>query len=372
MRIALVSTTFTIGGAEKQVRDLAAMFAREGHEVLIVSCKGPTEQDVPEGVDLVELQGKKSVLGLLSVELGLVRVLRAWRPDVVHGHMVVANILSRFASIFIPRVIVVSTAHSIDEGGGRIRLCAYRLTDWLADLTTNVSRYAVDHYIRVKACRANKIRLANNGIDFERFTYSSAQRNYLRNEFGLTAATPVCLAVGRLVEAKDYPNLLRAFSSVVQAIPAAQLFIVGDGPLAASLRSLVDELDLSRSARLLGKRTDIPELMSCADLFVLSSSWEGFSLVATEAMACLLPVVATDCGGIVENLDGFGRLVPVRNSARLTEAILEELDTTWERGGAELERARLHAMRRFSIDAIARQWIETYRELGKKRGLNMD
>lgn len=371
MKIALVTTTFTIGGAEKQVRDLAAVFVEQGHRVLLISCKGPAQQALPEGVELIELKGQKSVWGLLSVTTKLARILRSWKPDVVHGHMVVANILSRVASICVPHAVVISTAHNVYEGGGKFRIWAYRLTNRFADLTTNVSEEAVARYTRLGVSRPSGIRTVYNGIDFKHFSFSPADRATLRAKLGLSESQRVCLTVGRLVEAKDHANLLDAFRKVVQSRKDVRLLIVGEGPLESLLKIRCAKLGIEAQVSFLGRRSDISELMSCADLFVLSSAWEGFSLVVTEATACLLPVVATDCGGVTENLDGFGHLVPVRESGLLAEAMIEELDKDTDRTGAERQRARLNAMRRFSIDVIAKQWLGIYQELGERRGLEL-
>lgn len=363
MKIALVTTTFAIGGAEKQVRDLAAMFFEKGHEVLIISLKGPTQQIVPEGVKLIELFGQKSVVGLVGVVWRLSKILKNWGPDVVHGHMVVANIISRIAAIRLRNVVVVSSAHSVNEGGSDIRLLAYRLTDRFSDMTTNASQHAVDSYLKMKASKRGKICVANNGIDFDRYRFSAEVRAHVRSEFGLNAETPLCLAVGRLVEAKDYPNLIDAFARVVKILPLAKLIIVGSGPLSDSLQQKVEDIGLSSSIQLIGMRTDIPELMSAADLFVLSSAWEGAPLVILEALASQLPITATDCGGVADNLNGFGRLIPVADSVALATGIVEELSLKRVRNDPVLIEARRNALGRFSLEAIARRWISLYKAL---------
>ncbi len=335
----------------------------QGHRVLIVSLKGQTQQSIPDDVELVELHGKKSVVGLMSVLWRLARLLNRWNPDVVHGHMVVANIISRIASIGSRSAVVVSSAHSVDEGGSRHRLRGYRLTDWLADMTTNASQHAVDSYLRLKASTAGKICVAGNGIDFGRYKFSGSDRMRLRAEFGLTADVPLCLAVGRLVPAKDYPNLIEAFAQVVRLLPHAKLFVVGAGPLADSLKQRIEKLGIANSIQLLGMRTDIAELMSAADLFVLSSAWEGAPLVTIEALACQLPIIATDCGGVSDNLNGFGCLVPVGNSAALAEAIIEELKCKRTKMDPTLIEGRRSALERFSLESVSKRWLSLYKRL---------
>ncbi|WP_321858692.1 glycosyltransferase [Paraburkholderia tropica] len=372
MRIALVTTTFSIGGAEKQVRDLASVFSQQGHQVLIVSLKGETQQEIPDGVELIELHGKKSLVGLVGIVWRLAAALRNWKPDVVHGHMVVANILSRIACLRSRSVVVVSRAHSVDEGGGDLRILAYRLTDRLADMTTNASQHAVNNYLKRKASKPGKICVASNGVDFDKYKFSPVKREILRKEFEISSEALLCLAVGRLVDAKDYPTLIDAFAKVVDVLPIAKLIIVGSGPMKDFLQQKIEILGISKSIQLIGMRTDIPELMSAADLFVLSSAWEGAPLVTIEALACQLPIVATDCGGVADNLNGFGSLVSVGDSAMLAEGIVDELRLKRVRTDSVLVEARRNAKARFSLAAVGNRWIYLYKILySHKMGLNI-
>jgi len=363
LKIVLVSTTMGIGGAERQVADLAAAYAQERHEVVIISLKGPNRQYVAPGVRLIEMNASKSMAGLVSLVIRLARTLREIEPDVVHGHMVIANLLTRIVKPFVRWPITISTAHNTYEGGGRLRIVAYRATDRLADLTTNVSREAVEHYVSIGVAKASRIRVMYNGIDFERFAFSERSRSRLREQWQIADSTVIYLAVGRLVEAKDYPNLLQAFEQVAKHHRDAILLIAGEGPEKLAVESAISALGLDGKVRMLGVRHDIQDLMCCADIFVLSSAWEGFSLVVTEAMACRLPVVATDSGGVSENMGGFGHLVPVRDPARLARAMVAAVNTGNRLTDPKVAEAYTQAKARFSIDNVAARWLDIYESL---------
>jgi glycosyltransferase involved in cell wall biosynthesis len=367
MKIVLISTTMAIGGAEKQVADLAKALNCDGHDVTIISFKGPTRQHIPAGVRLIELHARKSLFGLCGLLLQLVRVLRMIRPDVAHSHMVVANLLTRIAKPFCRWPVVISTAHATYEGGGRLRILAYRGTDSLADLTTNVSKEAVQRYVSLRAAKSSRIRAVYNGIDFDRFCFAADARMRLRAELGLADSTRAYLAVGRLVEAKDYPNLLRAFAIVVQTASNSALLIAGDGPEGPAIAELAVSIGIASNVRMLGERLDVPALMSAADVFVLSSAWEGFSLVVTEAIACHLPVVATDSGGVAENLDGFGQIVPVADSVALASAMLDARAGQNRESDVRAIEARRHARSKFAVQSVAREWVGIYGSLIEAR-----
>jgi glycosyltransferase involved in cell wall biosynthesis len=241
-------------------------------------------------------------------------------------------------------------------------MLAYQLTDGLSRHTTAVSQAAVGRYLRLKAVPANKSSVLTNGIDTAEFTPNAERRACtragmrVRNEF-------VWLAAGRIVPAKDYPNLLCAFALIRAAFPEAQLWIAGEAIDArfAAIQALATEL--GASVRWLGLRRDMPALLDAADGFVLASAWEGMPLVVGEAMAMEKPVVATDVGGVRELIGETGFIVPAKNSEELAGAMLEMMRRPEEerRGLGLTARARIKA--HFSMDVKADQWEALYRKV---------
>lgn len=352
-------TGLSVGGAERQVLDLADRFVCGGHVVRIAYLTGPVLlRPVCDSVGLSDLRVKKSIFGLFIGLFNLVALIREFRPDVVHSHMVHANILSRLSRILVRFPRLICTAHSNNEGG-RLRMLAYRVTDALADCSTNVSVEAVAAFEKNKAVPAGRMIPVLNGVDVEKFKPDILARQQLRGELGLTGKK-VFVAVGRLVDAKDYPNLLRSFVSVYEREPDAVLLIVGGGPLENQLEELAFEFGISKAVRFLGVRHDVPKVLNAADIFVLSSAWEGFGLVVAEAMATELVVVATDCGGVAEVIGECGFLVPACNSQELAKAMLDALALKEDEIAEIGKSSRKRVVDKYSLDAVVRRWIEIY------------
>ncbi|WP_306436577.1 glycosyltransferase [Acinetobacter colistiniresistens] len=172
------------------------------------------------------------------------------------------------------------------------------------------------------------------------------------------------LSVGRFHEAKDYPNLLRAFSIFKETSifkeKQPKLVIAGDGELRKEIEALINTLNLQSNVILLGRRDDIPALLNMSDFFVLSSKYEGLPTVVIEAMACETYVIATDCGGSSEIMGTTGKLVPIQNAEALSKAfndvlVLEETDKTKNNRDA-----RNRVEEYFSLDSSVQKWLKLY------------
>lgn len=376
MKIVLFSTGLQLGGAETQVADLARGFLARGHDVTLISLTGATTIRLPDDarLRLIELRARKTPWSLAAAIIRLARHVHRLQPDVVHAHMIHANLVARVARLLAPMRVLVTSAHSRNEGG-RVWMRLYRLTDGLTDLTTNVSDDAVAAFVAAGAVPAGRIVSMPNGIDTRRYHADTGEHGTTRATVGIAPTAPFIFAAGRLVDAKDYPTLLDAFSRLRDAIPDARLAIAGDGPLRAALQARSDYLGLGQRVTLLGRRDDVPALMRAADVHVMSSAWEGLPLVVGEAMASGLPVVSTDCGGVREMLgddvaspgaiasDSANRLVPIGDAQALADALRTTLalpaDARAVAGAAN--RARIDA--HYSLDAVVTRWLAWYERL---------
>jgi glycosyltransferase involved in cell wall biosynthesis len=179
------------------------------------------------------------------------------------------------------------------------------------------------------------------------------------------------LAAGRLETAKDYPNMIDAFSRVHGSTPPARLVVAGAGDLEATVREAIARAGLESAVTLLGFRSDIPELMEAADGFLMSSAWEGLPMVLLEAGASGLPAVVTDVGGsrdaVVDGVSGL--IVPSHDAAALAEAMLRLMSRSGAERRAMGDAARDHVAANFAMDAIADRWDESYRALLARRGI---
>ncbi|QIO10185.1 glycosyltransferase [Acinetobacter lanii] len=362
MKILYLITGLGGGGAEKVVVDLADRMTDLGHEVKIAYLKGQVVvRPTSKTIELVGL-GLDTLSHLFDTYQKYKALITTYHPDVVHAHMVHANIFARLTRKFLSIPKLICTAHSNNEGG-KLRMMAYGITHSLADLTTNVSQSACESFERLGAVPMGGIHKIYNGIDLGRFQKNHNIKKLKENKFPSYSQCKIILAVGRLDEAKDYPNLISAFKDMLiqfQHDAQPMLLIAGEGHQRPQIESLISEYKLNANIKLLGRRDDIHELMSIADLFVLSSSFEGFGLVVAEAMACETFVVATDCGGVKEVMGGTGILVPPKNSRALSQALLNALALSKDEKIKNNQIALNYVINNFDLNVIVKKWIEIY------------
>lgn len=167
---------------------------------------------------------------------------------------------------------------------------------------------------------ADKIRVIHNGIPAPH-RYLDEETAALRAECAVPSDARLLCAVGRLSEQKNFALLLGALAGLRTRTWC--LLLVGEGEQRESLERQAAELGIAEQTRFLGRRSDVPLIMQASDLLVTSSAWEGFPYVIVEALACGLPIVATDVGGVREGvLNGeTGSLVPAGDAQALTQAI---------------------------------------------------
>jgi glycosyltransferase involved in cell wall biosynthesis len=364
MRIVYILTSLGVGGAELQVLALAERMKARGHAVALVVLQGRQVEEWPTTLDLVRLGIRKSPMSLICGLWKARRFLRGFQADLIHSHVFPANIAARLLKISLPAA-VLSTIHNVYEGGWP-RMLAYRLTDGLSRHTTAVSHSAAERYVRLKAVPAHKFSVLCNGIDTKEFAPSPERRARTREQMGVQEVF-IWLTAGRIVPAKDYPNLLRAFAQVRTAIPQTQLWIAGEAVGVGVAMIQTQAAELGESVRWFGLRRDIPALLDAADAFVLASAWEGMPLAVGEAMAMEKPVVATDVGGVRELVGDAGVIVPAKNSDALAEAMLSMMGSRRQARESMGYAARVRIADRFSIEAKADEWEALYRRLLAKR-----
>jgi glycosyltransferase involved in cell wall biosynthesis len=374
MRILFLSTSMGMGGADSQLLSAAQELRSRGHEVLIISLTplGPMGLQARSiGVPAESLEMERGIpdpRGLVR----LARRVRAWRPDVVHSHMVHANLLARVLRLLAPVPALVSTIHNIYEGG-RLRMAAYRLTNRLVDHMTIISEAAADRFIRERIVPKELLSVVPNGVDPALFQRMPAgARDTLRRSLGLDAEY-TWLAVGRFEIAKDYPNMLRAFAAVRERHPESVLLLVGRGSLQAETEALAGELALGEGVRFLGVRNDVPNLIGAADGYVMSSAWEGMPMVLLEAAAGGLPIVTTRVGGnhevVLDEKSGF--LAPARDHDALASAMLRLMGLTETERRMMGEQGREHIRAQYSLTRLVERWEELYREVLTRKGVSL-
>jgi glycosyltransferase involved in cell wall biosynthesis len=329
--IAIVIPGFIrIGGAERQMVELAKGFQRRGWRVSVVALSGPG------GAEGAELSQSGVAFLSLSMVKGLAdprgwlrfnRWVRQECPDVVHAHLPHAAWFARWSRLAAPVRVLVDTLHSSSTGTWGRKL-GYRLSAWSPDLVTAVSRAAEETHLRARMVIAGRVQVLPNGIDTGFWRPDLRVRATIRRELGLLDEF-LWVAAGRLDPVKDHASLLRAFA----LLPAtARLVVAGDGPLQAELRRQSAVLGLEQRVRFLGFEPNVRRWLQAADALVLSSRWEGLPMVVLEAAACCVPAVATDVPGTREALrDGeTGLLAAAGDVSALRDAMLQMMESSPE------------------------------------------
>ncbi|MFP3515003.1 glycosyltransferase [Pseudomonas sp. SIMBA_077] len=361
MKILYIITGLGVGGAERQVLDLADRFSEQGHTVKICFLTGPVLlRPKRSDIELIGLDLERTFAGLIKGSIRLRSVVKKFNPDAVHAHMVHANLLSRVVRLICPMNRLINTAHSTNEGG-KFRMLAYRATHFLTDVMTHVTLAACKVFEQKKAVPVGQILDVSNGIDTTLYKRVSFSGKRLREAYGVSDDEKLILAVGRLEAAKDYENLIFAFAQLSDDAAKTRLWIVGEGSERQKLSDLVSSLKLADKITFLGVRSDVADIYNAADLYVLSSAWEGFGLVVAEAMASERVVVATDCGGVKEVVGECGYVVPPQNASELSKAMSSALSLSGASAESMGRLARTRIVENYSIDKIVSVWLAIYK-----------
>ncbi len=371
--ITHIITDLSTGGSQKALLRLLDGIDRRRFSPSVVCLRGG---DTPLANDIRSLD--VTVLGLCITGPGnalgfrrLLSFLDDVRPVIVHSWLYHAVMVSRLFGRIASVPILISSRRNINLGSSfRERL--NRLTLGIDDRIIAVSDAARQVEIELGGADPRRVVTIVNGVESgNTVSVDPAGKTRLRHEAGATAAETVIGTVGRLHREKGLDVFLEAAAEVLVSRPETRFVIVGSGPDRAALESLSDTLGIASNVALLGERSDVTNLLSAMDLFVLSSPEEGMPNVVLEAMAAGLPVVATGVGGTPEVVaDGkTGLLVPPGDPPRLAGAIttmLADPDRMRMMGREGLRRVR----ECFRIETMVERTEELYEEvLSEKLGI---
>ena len=345
-------TLAEIGGAQTYLAQLLPALTEELDVTIAAWGPGPLRAAAEAaGASYVPLQHVRRPISPLHDVLGLVELIRLFRrvrPDIVHANSSKAGILGRLAA-WIARVPSrIFTAHgwafaAYSGATSKAYLWADRALRPLTTATICVAENELRIGVAAGTCSAARTVVIHNAVDVQAAPRATPD-----------VGTPLVVSVGRLKYPKDTRTLLEAAARV----PGDwRLQVVGDGPERAALEPLAsDKLEL------VGERNDVPELLATASVFVLSSRSEGLPISVLEAMAAGLPVIASDVGGLREQVeDGVtGLLVPAGDVAALATA-LERLvgDPQLRRVMGDAGRARAEAL--FDLPGFRQAHLDLYR-----------
>jgi len=365
LSVAHVLLSLDVGGLERNVVNQVSQGHKLGQRVSVICLERPgvlAPQASSLGAQVVCMDKRPGVcLGLIARLRG---VLRELAPQVVHTHQIGTLFYAGPASRWAGVRLVVHTEHGRENYAGRARTRHLgRLAGRFAARFYCLNKDMADEVMAQRIVPADKVRVILNGIDTAHFANASPSTG-LRQSLGIPQGAPVIGTVGRLSRIKRYDRLLRIFKSVLARLPDVHLLLVGDGPLAAELRMLADELGLADRVHFVGYQPDSAPYLRLMDVFALTSDSEGTPQCVLEASMAGAPVVATRVGGLPELIeDGrTGTLVAPADETAFSAAICAMLlDGAKARVIAEAARSRVRD--RFDIGRMAAEYHRDFLEL---------
>lgn len=362
-RVLQVTSELGIGGLERVVETLARTMDPCRFEPAVVCLRelGPFAPRLAAlGIPVHLIRADPRRTDRLAF-LKLARIIREWRPHVVHTHNTEPLLDGALASLFARVPTLVHTDHArafpdrwsymLAERIAAIK--AYRVVGVSEDSTANLRRF-----LRIPE---HKLATVENGVDATPFR-TAPDRATARRSLGCEPDAPLIGLAARLEDQKGIGFLLDAMPAVLGAQPGCTLLIAGVGSRGESLRAQATRLGLHGRVRFLGEWHAVPTLLRALDLFVIPSVWEGLPMALLESMAAGCPVISTSVGGIPGALahDTSGWLVPPREVAPLAEGIIRLLADAPSR--QRLADAAFSTFeRRYSAATMARQYEALYR-----------
>jgi len=295
-----------------------------------------------------------------TVALRIAGLARRRGVRLLHATGVKGTLIARIAA----RVIGVRTllhVHDLNDPG-TVLGALQRLTAQPTDAAVCVSQAVCDLAVTGYHVRPERVRVARNGIPVEELRRAGAGAgDRVRAELDIGPGRPVLAIIGRLHPVKGHRALLSMLPAILRGCPEALLLVIGDGPERAACEALARSLGISQHVRFLGKRGDVPRLLSAIDLVLMPSQSEGLGLAAIEALAAARPVVAFAVGGLPEVVvDGVnGRLVPPGDCEAFASAVVETLRDTARR--LSYARGAASSAQHFGVEAHVRRLIDCYR-----------
>jgi glycosyltransferase involved in cell wall biosynthesis len=365
LRILFLIDSLDIGGAQRLVEMQAQAMVGGPHSIRVVNLAGPSaisETLQAGGVDVVNIG-----LGPLRNFRGLMEVARAihpWGPVIIHAHLLHATLIGAVLARLCRARLIITLHNVFPDEGGIISRCKVAIENLIL-------RYVAD---RVIGCGPLVARARGDRLGIKDTIVISncvrplvrlrlEERLAIRVELGFRTDDFIIVAIGRLSRQKGFDVLVEAFLKAADYIQSARLLIVGEGEDRATLVNLIEWHRNGDRIMLSGPRVDVDRLLGAADLFVLSSRWEGLPLVVLEAMAAGLPIVATNVGDVAWATGRNGAvLIPPDDVSALTASIRSIADDP-ERRSALGSAARKAAARFTDLSTHMDELLRVYRDV---------
>ncbi|MDT8441711.1 MAG: glycosyltransferase [Desulfuromonadales bacterium] len=367
MRIVHILSTLERRGAQAFARELVNGLSAQADiaQEMLVLFPGEDAIDMAAtGVPIHSLSARKGPARLLA----LAGMLRRIQPDIVLAHGGTPQKYAVLARCGRSRpAIVYRKIGLVDPWLERDRRLKLVFLSWLTrrtDAISTVGEATRTEAIRLFGADPQRVRVIYRGVAAERFVVPPAVREHTRQALAIAPAARVMIAVGALGWEKNQAAMLRILNRIRREIPDVVLLLVGDGPERSALERLADKLGVANAVRFLGTRTDVPELLAAADLFLLTSWTEGVPGVLIEAGLAGLPCATWAVAGTGEVVqDGIsGRVTPMKDEAALAKAAIELLIDP-ARARAMGEAGRRFCRERFAVQRCVAEHLRLFADV---------
>jgi glycosyltransferase involved in cell wall biosynthesis len=379
VNVALIIDDLCMGGAERQVVELALALDKNRFQVLVITLFSgqPLEEELAcqPGIELISLNRRgKFDFGILKKLAG---ILKSHEIHVLQAYLTPATFFALTASRLARTPVVIVTERSGLRAEPKLGEKIYRFSE---DRMTHFADAAIANsrsgelFLQSRGIPRRLTSVIYNGTNQNRVSVTKAQVTNARHELGIGGDDLVVGVAASLTPAKDHANFLHAAALVATEVPTARFLIVGEGPLRPGLEEMAAELGISDRVVFAGQHAEIAPYIGCFDLAVLpSKDYEGCSNFLLEAMGLGKACIATNVGGnpelITDNENGL--LVPPRDSAALAKAIIGLLsDPTRAMRLAETAQARFRT--EFSLGRMVAEYTSVWESLLKRRGLELE
>lgn len=306
--------------------------------------------------------------GNLEAYYQLKNLLEQEKYDIVHCHTPMGSVITRLAAGSARKygTKVIYTAHGFHfyKGSPKLNwLVYYPIERILAHRTDLLITMNQEDYGYAEKFKAKKVALINGvGLDLDKFTTSTQEEKAaVREQLGLKKTDIFAISVAQLIKRKNHMVLIHAVARLQN--PHFHLFICGDGVQEEELKAEVEKLGIQAQIHFMGFRNDVYKLSSAADLFLFASLQEGLPVAIMEAMACGLPIIASDIRGNADLIDSGrgGYLVKPTDVDGFTKAIKKALDISTE--WSEMERYNLEKVKKFGTENVVKQMASLYKNV---------
>lgn len=295
-------------------------------------------------------------------------LLEREKYDIVHCHTPMGSVITRLAAGSARRhgTKVIYTAHGFHfyKGSPKFNwMVYYPIEEILAHRTDLLITMNQEDYRCAKKFKAKKVALINGvGLDLDKFVKSTPEeKEKVREQLGLKKTDIFAISVAQLIKRKNHMVLIHAVAKLQN--PHFHLFICGDGAQEEELKAEVERLGMQAQIHFMGFRKDVYKLCSAADLFLFASLQEGLPVAIMEAMACGLPIIASNIRGNTDLIDSGkgGYLVEPTDVDGFAKAIKKAVDISTE--WSEMERYNLEKIEKYSIENVVKQMASLYESM---------